>query len=74
MTMRALLVLFLLLLVQSGLLAFVLVVASGGRLGDLAVQPGYVSGNIRAERTGSPARPTGIDPDRTPTSTAPPSR
>ena len=71
--MRALLILFLLLLVQSGLLALVLAVASGGGFG---VEPGYVSlsGTIRAERAGSPTRPTGIDPDRTPSWTAPPSR
>ena len=71
--MRALLILFLLLLVQSGLLAFVLMLAGGG-VGDL--EPGYVtlSGAIRAERAGSPTRPTGIDPDRTPSWTAPPSR
>ena len=62
--MRALLILFLLLLVQSGLLAFVLAVASGGGVGDL--EPGYVtlSGAIRAERAGSPTRPTKIDPDQ----------
>ena len=41
--MRALLILFLLLLVQSGLLALVLAVASGGGFGD---EPGYVSGNL----------------------------
>ena len=70
--MRALLILFLLLLVQSGLLSFVLML--GGGVGDL--EPGYVtlSGTIRAERAGSPTRPTGIDPDRTPSWTAPPSR
>jgi hypothetical protein len=47
--MRALLILFLLLLVQSGLLAFVLMlaVASGGGVGDL--EPGYVPGTIRAK-------------------------
>jgi len=59
--MRALLILFLLLLVQSGLLFFVLAVASGGGFG---VEPGYVSGTIRAERPGSPTRPTKIDPDQ----------
>jgi len=61
--MRALIILFLLLLVQSGLLAIVLAVASGGGLG---VEPGYVSlsGTIRAERPGSPTRPTKIDPDQ----------
>ena len=59
--MRALLILFLLLLVQSGLLAFVLVLASGGGFG---VEPGYVSGTIRTERAGSPARPTKVDPDQ----------
>jgi len=42
--MRAPLILFLLLLVQSGLLAFVLMLASGGRVGDL--EPGYVSGSF----------------------------
>jgi hypothetical protein len=70
--MRALLILFLLLLVQSGLLAFVLML--GGWVGDF--EPGYVtlSDTIRAERAGSPTRPTGIDPHRTPSSTAPPSR
>ena len=74
--MRALLILFLLLLVQSGLLAFALMLAgvSPGGFGDLA--PGYVSlsGTIRAEQAGrsSPAQPTGIGPDRTPS--APPSR
>jgi hypothetical protein len=41
--MRALLILFLLLLVQSGLLAFVVVLASGGRVGDLFFEPGYVT-------------------------------
>jgi hypothetical protein len=71
--MRALLILLLLLLVQSGLLAFVLMLAGGG-VGYL--EPGYVtlSGTLRAERAGSPTRPTGIDPDRTPSSTAQPSR
>jgi len=44
--MRVLLILFLLLLVQSGLLALVLAVASGGRVGDLFFEPGYVSGNL----------------------------
>jgi len=48
------------LLVQSGLLALVLVLASGGEVGNL--EPGYVSGTIRAERAGPPTRPTGIDP------------
>ena len=71
--MRALIILFLLLLVQSGLLAFVLMLAGGG-VGDL--EPGYVtlSGTIRAERAGrsSPAKPTGINSDRPPS--APPSR
>jgi hypothetical protein len=74
--MRALIILFLLLLVQSGLLAFALMLAgvSPGEFGDLA--PGYVSlsGTIRAERAGrsSPAKPTGINSDRPPS--APPSR
>ena len=63
---RFLLILFLLLLVQSGLLAFVLMLAGG--VGDFnpGYKPGYVtlSGTIRAERPGSPTRPTKIDPDQ----------
>ena len=64
--MRALLILFLLLLVQSGLLFFVLAVASGGGFG---VEPGYVT--ARSERSGlvhRPGRPrsipTNLDPGR----------
>jgi len=74
--MRALLILFLLLLVQSGLLAFVVMLASGGGVGDLFFEPGYVSGTIRADGAGrsSLTRPTGIDPDRPPSGTPPPSR
>jgi hypothetical protein len=64
--MRALIILFLLLLVQSGLLAFALMLAgvSPGGFGDLA--PGYVSlsGTIRAEQGWSvftgPSRPESI--------------